>query len=436
MRKLLILLGLFAGLAAAQCVPKYDAIQGRVVCAFPSSSGGSLSLLAGTIDPSGSCAGVSTSGLTLYANSTTPSLWYCNASGTWERIQSTTMVGSFIINGLTGTQPSTPATGYISCWMDSTLKLLECVDDAGTVSKIGGYYQNIEGGGKYLETVNTTVAPKRDNLQFRRGLDVWDDGVGTTIVDLNWLDLRTAPFLEEFYRVQGSSTSGTIGSYGWAFTTYAGTGATTTASATTWPNLGIQKVVSGSAAGSAGALCLDSGTGGSTTPFGALGANAGWGITIAFGLNATTNQRMYAGVQLDCSSGSMDRQRFMGVRFDQNATVPTPDTTNFSFYVKGDSGAGVALSSPLAADTNKHMVLMYSKVAGVIHFSLDAGADKTACAAGANNGGNCDLTITIPTSGMQPIFVCGTDTSSTQTCFIDSYRFDPHVAAFASNKRN
>jgi hypothetical protein len=435
MRKLLILLGLFAGLAAAQCVPKYDAIQGRVVCSFPSSGGG-LSLLTGTTDPSGSCAGVSTSGLTLYANSTTPSLWYCNASGVWERIQSTTMVGSFVLNGLTGTQPATPATGYISCWMDSTLKLLECVDDAGTVSKIGGYYQNIEGAGKFTQTVNTTVTPKRDKLQFRRGLSVWDDGVDTTHVDVNWLDMRTAQFREEFYRVQGTSTSGSIGSYGWAFTTYAGTGATTTATVGTFTNPGQQKIVTGTSAGSAGALCLDSGSGGPNAPFGAVGSNTSWGFAIVFSLGATTNQRNYFGIGLACDAGgSLDRQRHIGLRFDQNSGVPTPDTTNFSFYVKGDTGAGVPVDSGVTADTGYHTLLVYSVVSGVIRMSIDAGAEKTFCAAGANNGGNCDGTITIPASSMQPILVCGTNTGA-QTCYLDAFAYDPHVASFTANKRN
>jgi hypothetical protein len=398
------------------------------------SSGGGLTILTGSVDPSGSCAGVNATSLTLYSNSATPALWYCNASGAWERIQSTTMVGSFILNGLTGTQPATPPTGYISCWLDSTLKLLECVDDSGAVSKIGGYYQNIEGAGKFEETVNTSVATKRDKLQFRRGLSVSDDGTDTTRVDVNWLDLRTAFFVEEFYRVQGSSVSGTIGQ-GWAFA-ITGTGSTTTATASAWPNLGVQKVVTGTTAAAAGMLCLDSGSGAAAAPFGALGTVTSWGVVVVSSLSATSAQRFYAGVGLSCTAGqALDAARFMGLRFDQNSGVPAPDTTNFSFYVKGDTGAGVAVGTGVPADTAFHALSIYSTVVGVIRMSLDGGPEKTFCASGANAGGNCDGTITIPTSKMQPMLICGTD-GGAQTCNFDKFAFDPHVASFATNRRN
>jgi hypothetical protein len=438
MRKVLILTMLVAPLFG-QCVPTYDPILGKITCQQPGTGSNGLSLLSGTIDPSGSCTGVSTSGLTIYANSnpTTPSLWYCNASGIWERIQSTTMVGSFILNGLTGTQPATPATGYISCWLDSTLKLLECVDDAGTVSKIGGYYQNIKGAGKFEETANTTITLKRDNLQFRRGLSVWDDGTGTVIVDSNWLDLRDEPFVENFYRVQGSSTSGSIGSNSWAFTQLSGSGSTTTAIASAWPNLGVQRITSGTTAGYAGALCQDSGAGAASAPFGNLGTATSWGMATVFRINSTANMRFYAGTGFQCSAGvGLDGSRYMGIRFDTNASVPTPDTTNYSYYVKGDTGSGVAVDSGVPADGNFHSLTMYIKASGVVHLSLDGVTDKTFCAAGANNGGNCDGTITLPTSVLQPFIACGTDTTAAKTCDIDTYRFDPHVASFTVNKRN
>jgi hypothetical protein len=85
-------------------------------------------------DPSGACTAPSTSALTTHFNSSTQELWFCSVSGTWKKVLSTTNTGAYQVTGTTGTAPSTPATGDVVCYFDSTTKTQICIDDAGNAS--------------------------------------------------------------------------------------------------------------------------------------------------------------------------------------------------------------------------------------------------------------------------------------------------------------
>jgi hypothetical protein len=155
MKTLLIALALFATAANAQSINRGNAIklQGRAVAATAPTNtqllcwdsagsgtwkpctgavGGNMLLTSGATDPSGACL----AGVAQYLQTVSLDEWFCAVSGTWKKKLSTTNTGTLVEVGLTGTAPATPASTFLACWDDSTLKTKKCIDDAGVVTRM------------------------------------------------------------------------------------------------------------------------------------------------------------------------------------------------------------------------------------------------------------------------------------------------------------
>jgi len=82
--------------------------------------------------PSANCTAPSNSNLATYADtSSNGDLWFCYATNSWKKILSTTGSGPYLVTGQTGTTPSTPSSGYVACYFDSTKNNQICLDSSG-----------------------------------------------------------------------------------------------------------------------------------------------------------------------------------------------------------------------------------------------------------------------------------------------------------------
>jgi hypothetical protein len=94
------------------------------------SSSGSLVMTTGAGAPSASCTGPSSSNLAVYVDTASGNEWWCSATNTWREVVSTAGSGPFQMSGSTGSAPSTPASGTVICYFDSTLAQV-CIDASG-----------------------------------------------------------------------------------------------------------------------------------------------------------------------------------------------------------------------------------------------------------------------------------------------------------------
>jgi hypothetical protein len=96
---------------------------------------GVLTASTNSADPTGTCSPVlsSTAMKTYYATGS-QSLWFCDASGAWQKIISSTNTGSTVWVYSTGTAPATPGAGTIACYASSTSNKQVCVDSSGNAA--------------------------------------------------------------------------------------------------------------------------------------------------------------------------------------------------------------------------------------------------------------------------------------------------------------
>jgi hypothetical protein len=132
--------GGFSSAAAADVVNLFSGCSGTQYLgadgACHTSSGGSggsgyVSLATGSGPPSINCTAPSSSNLALYLDSTNNDEWWCYATNSWKKVLSVTGSGPYQVTGAIGGAPSTPASGTVSCYFDSTLVTEVCIDPSG-----------------------------------------------------------------------------------------------------------------------------------------------------------------------------------------------------------------------------------------------------------------------------------------------------------------
>ena len=101
--------------------------------ATPSGSG-ILTMATGAGAPVSSCTAPSSSNLAAYTDTINQDLWICAATNTWKKVLSTTNSGAYVVTGLEGTAPATPASTYQSCYLDSTSHTQICINSSAAKS--------------------------------------------------------------------------------------------------------------------------------------------------------------------------------------------------------------------------------------------------------------------------------------------------------------
>lgn len=101
--------------------------------AAPGTDYGNMNIATTTgADPSGACT--QGYGWVLRTDVSPRTLWYCDVSGTYRQVLTSSGTGPYQVTSATGTAPATPASGSLSCWMDSTSNTWQCVDSGGNAS--------------------------------------------------------------------------------------------------------------------------------------------------------------------------------------------------------------------------------------------------------------------------------------------------------------
>ncbi len=122
------IVNLFSGCSGTQ----YLGADGA--CHTPSSGGagsGSLVLTTGAGVPAANCAAPSSSNLAVYFDTTNSDEWWCYATNSWKKMLSVTGSGPYQASGATGSIPSTPASGMVTCYFDNALNTQVCLDSTG-----------------------------------------------------------------------------------------------------------------------------------------------------------------------------------------------------------------------------------------------------------------------------------------------------------------
>jgi hypothetical protein len=115
--------------AGAACVDNSGA--NRTDCTFSAGGSGSVVLASGAGAPSANCAAPSSINLAVYLDTANQDEWWCSATNTWKKILSVTGSGPYEVVGGTGTAPSTPSSGSVACYFDSTTNTQVCLDASG-----------------------------------------------------------------------------------------------------------------------------------------------------------------------------------------------------------------------------------------------------------------------------------------------------------------
>ena len=116
-------INLFAGCTGTQ----YLGADG--VC--HTASGGYVVLTTGNGAPSSNCAAPSSSNLAVYLDSVNGDEWWCYATNSWKKTISVTGTGAYQLIGATGSAPSTPGSGMVTCYFDSASTNQVCLDSTG-----------------------------------------------------------------------------------------------------------------------------------------------------------------------------------------------------------------------------------------------------------------------------------------------------------------
>jgi hypothetical protein len=284
------------------------------------------------------------------------------------------------------------------------------------------YNQQLIGAAGQGIGANNTNRTQRTVLQGRDNLTFDDDGTNTI---LNWtpVDARIVPIDEEFFT--NNTSSGTIGTYGWATGGVAGTNTLSQISSSTWPNLGVLVMTAGSgspAAGNGNYVALG---GANAGILGSLANNSNWTYQWIFSVGTATSVRFRCGVTASSPGASIDPNSTFGVRADTNL-----GDTDFMLYVKSSGGVITTIDTGVSIDTTFHTAQWYATAAGTLHAIFDSGADVTFCSSG------CTATATLTTNNLAPFAQCVTDTNSSRTCNLDAFKFKGRVSTNLNNRRN
>jgi len=129
--------GGFSGAGASDIVSLFSGCSGTQYLgadgACHTSSGGSgyVVLTTGSGAPATNCAAPSSSNLAVYLDSTNSDEWWCYATNSWKKTLSVTGSGPYQATGATGSVPSAPASGMVTCYFDNALNTQVCLDPSG-----------------------------------------------------------------------------------------------------------------------------------------------------------------------------------------------------------------------------------------------------------------------------------------------------------------
>jgi hypothetical protein len=135
-------------------------------------SGGNVVLTTGAGAPSAGCAAPSTSNLAVYLDTTNADEWWCYATDLWKKTLSVTGSGPFLMTGATGSVPSTPGSGLVSCYMDATLALV-CIDATGAAWQTVRSGSGAPSGSCSTGAMYTSTSATASNLLWVCGSSTW-----------------------------------------------------------------------------------------------------------------------------------------------------------------------------------------------------------------------------------------------------------------------
>jgi hypothetical protein len=121
------IVNLFSGCSGTQ----YLGADGACHSGAGGSGSGYVTLTTGSGAPAANCAAPSSSNLAVYLDTTNNDEWWCYATNSWKKMLSVTGSGPYQATGATGSAPSAPASGMVSCYFDSTLNTQVCLDSSG-----------------------------------------------------------------------------------------------------------------------------------------------------------------------------------------------------------------------------------------------------------------------------------------------------------------
>lgn len=125
-------IGLFSGCSGTQ----YLGADGACHTATGGSGGGSVVITTGTGAPSANCSAPSSSNLAIYFDSANGDEWWCYATNLWKKTLSVTGSGPYVASGATGSVPSAPGSGMVTCYFDSSLNTQVCIDPSSNLSQM------------------------------------------------------------------------------------------------------------------------------------------------------------------------------------------------------------------------------------------------------------------------------------------------------------
>lgn len=96
-----------------------------------SGSGGYLVTSVGSADPTANCTAPSSTNLAVYTQTTDHELWVCVATNTWRKALTVNPLDTYFVSGSVSSAPSSPSSGSVACYFDSTLLTQVCLNSSG-----------------------------------------------------------------------------------------------------------------------------------------------------------------------------------------------------------------------------------------------------------------------------------------------------------------
>lgn len=235
-------------------------------------------------------------------------------------------------------------------------------------------------------------------------------------------DPREVRFRDEFGT--GGTTNNAIGNLGWALISV-GAAPTVAKSASTFENAGNHSFTTTATSGQGGGICLGSTAGLRTLGNLATNSDKSWRVVWVFALGETTTTRFRIGVGSCNTTAQLDD--FVGLRFDTSAGFTD---TNFQFFVRVSSGSEAVSDSGVAADTNRHTLVVYSDGvnANRIYAKLDNGTPVSFCASG------CTVATAPPSVNYDPVAIVVTDTTATRSFSADLFAYKATVSTAVDDR--
>jgi hypothetical protein len=202
-----------------------------------------------------------------------------------------------------------------------------------------------------------------------------------------------------------SSTTGSIGQLGWNTDAIASGSGSYGPAASTWPNVGIYAIGSGTTSAEGASIYL----GGSTNL--ALGANSPWQSEFIASLSSVSIGAYRVGYS---PNGSATKIPASGIyfRFDIGLSDTHIEACVSNSSVETCTSAGQAPSASTYYD-----LYISSSTTGTITYQVGANSAVTLCASG------CTATATIPTSAFVPMANSVATSSSAVTLNLDYFNF-------------